>query len=83
MNRKVLGAILAVWGVLVILYSLTSGSKGSGAYGAGQMAGTVVAVGLLIAGVVLLVTPGSSGDGDDEAHPRRKPRRKKRIRREE
>lgn len=57
MRNRVLGAIGVLWGGAILLRRLTGGSVGEGAeaYGAGQAAGLVFAVLLLVVGLYYLV----------------------------
>ena len=77
MRNKILGAIGVLWGGGVVIYSLVT-PRGGGAYGAGQMVGTIFGVLMLIAGIYTLATADWSGKDDDEDRPRRKKRRRRR-----
>ena len=62
MRNRVLGAIGALWGGLILLGRLAGGGAGdgTGAYGAGQAVGLVFAVLLLVVGLYYLVRGGGS-----------------------
>ncbi|MDQ3821589.1 MAG: hypothetical protein M3362_28455 [Acidobacteriota bacterium] len=53
MSKRLLGVIAVVWGAGILAFGLMNGggTKGSGAYGAGQTAGLIFGVALLMAGI--------------------------------
>jgi hypothetical protein len=56
-KRIFLPAVLAVWGVAIVIYGLVGGSSAhtSGAYHGGQMAALVMGVVMAVAGTVAVV----------------------------
>jgi hypothetical protein len=54
-RSRILPAIVAVWGALVVLRLLVTGTEGNGAYGAGQYAAGVFGVVMVVAGIRALL----------------------------
>jgi hypothetical protein len=54
-RSRILPAIVAVWGALVVLRLLITGAEGNGAYGAGQYAAGVFGVVMVVLGIRALL----------------------------
>ena len=55
MRNLVLGSVLVVWGIAVLVHAHHSQASYSGAYGAGQTGGRVLAVGQMLAGAAAVI----------------------------
>lgn len=49
-RTQILPAIIALWGAAIVIHTLTNGTDGSGAYGAGQLTAAVVGIVMVILG---------------------------------
>lgn len=56
MKRRFGGAIMAMWGLGMLLQFYIKGVTGSGTYLVGQYAGILLAVGLIVGGIYLFNT---------------------------
>ena len=72
MFRRLLGAVVAAWGLLILVSRARSGEwiAGYGAFAAGQAVGLVVAVVLVIAGLYTMRGSRIAPAGDGETSPR-------------
>jgi hypothetical protein len=50
MKNIILGSLVAIWGAAVLIVALVGSQHGNGAYGAGQAAGLVFAIVMIIVG---------------------------------
>ena len=80
MRNVIFGVIGVLWGGYILMGSCLGGMRGGGAYGAGQMVGTLFGLLLFVAGLSAL---GGSLFGliQSSAEQRPRPRRRKRRRR--
>lgn len=75
MRHVIFGAVGVLWGGAILLYAAFGAPRGEGAFGAGQLAGTLFGVVMFAAGLYYLID-GIRGTGSDD-EPRERPRKKK------
>jgi hypothetical protein len=84
MRNVISGGIGVLLGGAILLFALLGGrSESGGAYGAGQMAGTIFGVLLFGVGLYYLIDGIRNMNDQDEERPRRKKKRKRRVREED
>lgn len=54
-RTQILPAIIALWGAAIVIHTLSAGTDGSGAYGAGQLAASIVGIIMVVLGVRALL----------------------------
>jgi hypothetical protein len=78
MRNMIFGGIGVVWGGGIILYSVLGAPRAGGAYGAGQMVGTVFGILLFVVGFYYLIAGVREMNQGERSSKRKKRKRRRR-----